>query len=402
MVILLGILAVSCRQDPIFFTIASETAPRIPRIEGAPTNMVVFEREYDDRDEPVPVMYVASGRLHWYAKGKDDDTPRWDSNEYTIDQPGGKIIYLAATSKYLYALCLSGHGVNTVLKRIGRDSTETEWATLDSPPGNYLIQSIYAHPEEPWLFAGVRTRNAARYAIFYLDETDDTFTIVKAEMTATLSGAACRDGAYYLCTKGDGIFKVNDIAEGNVEELPDTTNTNTRTFMGIVKLGDNSIVAVARNGGYLYSVGDDSFARMNYDGSTDWIATGRYATGALALWERIDPESGETTQRMLIAGIQGGLYTTYTSSYTNGYVEFDLHLDGSFNTGSSRHDSGRLQSVHDQDRYTASIGKHPINHLFQVPQKLDAEITFFASTQTAGLWSYRDLKDGGWQWNAED
>jgi hypothetical protein len=52
------------------------------------------------------------------------------------------------------------------------------------------------------------------------------------------------------------------------------------------------------------------------------------------------------------------------------------------------------------DRYTATIGKHPINHLFQTPNNIDPRMTFFASTQTAGLWSYRD-RTGGWQWNAE-
>jgi hypothetical protein len=408
--VLLGFLAVSCRQDPIFFTIASETAPRKPRIEGAPTNMVVFEREYPNPDPDgeqetitVPLMYVASGRLHWYAKEeKGAGEPQWDSKEYYIDQPGGKIIYLAVTSEYLYALCLTGHGVDTALKRIGRDSTT--WETVTAPTGGYsLIQSIYADPEEAWLFAGVRTRSAARYAIFYLDETDDTFKMLQDEMTATLSGAVCRDGVYYLCTTGDGIYRADETvrAAGNAVKLPDATNTNTATFVGIIKLEDNTIIAVARNGGYLYEVENASFKRMRYTQSnnTDSIATGKYATGALALWEDyLDPG-----KKLLIAGIQGGLYSTSTSSYTNGYVEFVLTPDGSLNTEETRRDSNRLQSVDDRDRYTASLGKHPINHLFQTPREIDADITFFASTQTAGLWSYRNIeKNGGWQWNAEN
>jgi hypothetical protein len=110
----------------------------------------------------------------------------------------------------------------------------------------------------------------------------------------------------------------------------------------------------------------------------------------------------------LIAGIQGGLYnptntTTSSSSYTHGYVEFDLNPNGSFNTSSPRRDSNRLETVDNSDRYTTSLGKHPINHLFQTPVNIDENRTFFASTQTAGLWSYRDRPDnGGWQWNAEE
>jgi hypothetical protein len=57
-VILLGLLTITCTQDPIFSIIATETKPTKPRIEGAPTNMVVFNWE------ETPIMFVASGRLH--------------------------------------------------------------------------------------------------------------------------------------------------------------------------------------------------------------------------------------------------------------------------------------------------------------------------------------------------
>jgi hypothetical protein len=132
------------------------------------------------------------------------------------------------------------------------------------------------------------------------------------------------------------------------------------------------------------------------------MATGRYSTGALALWENyLDPN-----EKLLIAGIQGGLSSTFTSSYTHGYVEFELRPeDGSLNINALRHDPGKLKSIIvdlDQDRYTATIGKQPINSLFQAPQGVDSDMTFFASTQTAGLWSYRNrVANGGWQWNAE-
>ena len=422
-IILLSLLAVSCRLDPIFFIIASETAPKKPRIEGAPTNMVVFERDYPDPtlEDPdniktVPILYVASGRLHWYAKATDTNKPRWDSGEYSIDQPGGKIIALAATREYLYALCLTGSGISSTLRRIGR--SDIKWEPVASPTGSYsLIQSIHADRENSYLFAGARSsRDASLYALLYLDNNVKPPVLhALREGTSILSGAVCQGDNYYLSTRGDGIFQIpkdnlarNEIDPRQLDESVDeeTSMRNNRMFMGMIKLENGDIIAVERNGGALYRIRSDrpdSFERMYYTApsNTGGISTGKYAIGALALWEAYNDDA----KKLLVTSIQGGLYSTSISSYTHGYVEFILKLDGSFNTEETRRDPGRLQSLTDgnQDRYTASIGKHPINHLFQAPKEIDENMTFFASTQTNGLWSYRDRPDnGGWQWNAED
>jgi hypothetical protein len=173
--------------------------------------------------------------------------------------------------------------------------------------------------------------------------------------------------------------------------------------MGMIKLENTAqtIIAVERDGGMFYEVKDSLFERMKYN-SGSWIATGRYATGALALWTN-DPSG----KMMLTAGIQGGLYNTVSVSYTHGYVEFYLTESGpnsgSLDTDKTRRDPPSVSIHGNTDRYTATLGKHPINHLFQATKKIDEKLTFFASTQNAGLWSYRNLgKDlGGWQWNAE-
>ncbi|MCL2127928.1 MAG: hypothetical protein FWH38_06700 [Treponema sp.] len=427
----------SCRQDPIFYTISTETAPQDARIKGSPTNMVIFEREYPDPEDEnnpaikVPILYVASGRLYWYAKsGLGTGTPRWDSAEYSISQPGGKIIALAATNSYLYALCLTGHNVDTALWRIGPSDVTWERAGLsaDGAAASYpLIQSIYADPQTERLFAGSRRTDKIReyYAILYLDTADLSLKLLQGDV-AMLSGAAYRqqEDLYYLSTKGAGIYQVaetalaaNNISETAVVQLADNSDISegdrkpTRQFMNIIRLKDTaeSIIAIERDGGYIYKVNNGSFERMKYTGieqTGNWILTGKYATGAFAFWtDDPDPLYGNT---MLVVGIQGSLYNTTTSSYTHGYVEFDLisdgsALDGSFNTASVRRDPGRLQSVSDNDRYTATLGKHPVNHLLQVPRGVDDNIIFFASTQTAGLWSYRYLaNNGGFQWNAEN
>lgn len=435
-IITAGLLAASCGQNPIFYTIAAETAPKKPHIEGAPTNMVIFNREYPNPDYPefsedpvveVPIVYVASGKLHWYAKtalGTGD--LRWDPAEYRIDQPGGKIISLAATSERLYALCMEGHGVNAVLRYVNKNNEQ--WTEIKSTVNDYpLLQSISVDPELERVFLSVRKRSAAAYAIICMDD-NDAFVLLK-ENTGEFSGVVSRNGIHYLCTKGDsvlkisgGIFTVNDadLLAGAVlddsNKLTDASDieadklNNDRDFIGIIKLNeldDPMIIAVERKGGALFEVNESSFKRMMYSGGDrtgEWIETGKYASNALALWENYD----NPDEKLLIIGLQGGLYNTTTSSYTHGYVEFELNPDGSFNAAAPRHDPGSLKSIIvglDQDRYKATIGKYPINYLFQAPVEIDSNMTFFASTQTQGLWSYRNrgsIDKPDWQWNAEE
>jgi len=412
-------LIVSCKQDPIFYIISTETAPMKPRIEGAPTNMVVFTREFDDPENPgqpttEPVLFVASGQLHWYARGytkdQDDtwhknDKPRWDRGRSSYDripQPSGKIISLAVAGSRMYALCRNGNSISATLRYIESDGHE--WIKVDSV--NNDIQSIHADPESDRLFAGAG-RNP--YSILYLDTADNTLKTLKSG-TEVFSGAVCKEGVYYLSTIGDGIFQIteSDLAGGTidaVQQLDDKSNISEsnqrikRIFMNIFKLEDGTILAVERSGGALYEINGDSFARVGYEHNDDWMSTGRYTTSALALWE--DPL--DESRKALVIGMQGGLYSTTTSSFTFGYVEFDLNTNGSLNKNQTRRNPGSLQTVDDQDRYTSSLGKHPINHLFQAPEAIDPDKTFFASTQTAGLWSYRDRPgNGGLQWNAEE
>jgi hypothetical protein len=433
---LLGIFAVSCSHDPIFFIISTETAPKPPRIEGAPTNMVVFERNGTN------VVYVASGRIHSYARtpgAPETNSPRWDLRAHRIPSPGGKIISLAVTKDRLYALCLNGESLNATLHYIGHSGG---WERVKSNVSGYpFIQSIYTDPETNRLFAGARKRDSTTYALLYLDD-DDTWKILRSE-TAMLTGIVCRKeiqgqeeeeepeeeqeqgqelelgqgqeqeevNIFYLCTNGRGIFRVSETdLMADTGEIPLSQLVNMRngeignssiSFMGMIKLEDEdgTIIAVERNGGGLYEVfQDNTFSQMrNSSGSS--IRTGRFATGALALWE-----DTSHSMKKLVAGIQGGLFSTSSSSYTNGYVEFDLlYPSGAFDRDSPRRDSNRLQTVNNTDRYSTSLGKHPINHLFQAPPDIDINMTFFASTQTAGLWSYKDRPDnGGWQWNAEE
>jgi len=407
-----GLLMVfSCSQDAIFYKVSTETIPEKPRIPGAPTNMVVFERN------GVPIMYVASGSLHWYANST------WDSPVYGIPQPGDKIIGLAATNAYLYALSISSSGATTTLRRF--EPSENVWINISIiDEGTYtLIQSIYADKDSSRLFAGAMNNGGPDFGILYLDDTSDPQNpALKLLQTGDntemlmLSGAVSLGGIHYLCTRGRGVYKISetDLLSGNppvAQQLPELVSNNeggfeesagNRLFMGMIKLEDGSIIVVQRNNGEFFRVESEGIKQIGT------VATGRYATGALALWQQVivDENGGydyDSGYKMLVAGIQGGLYssTTTSSSYTHGYVEFYLTPDGSLELTSPRNDPPTITVDGLYERYSATIGKHPINHMFQVPKEIDPKKIFFASTQTGGLWSYRDRSDGV-QWNAEN
>jgi hypothetical protein len=444
-IFLLGIIAVSCAQDPIFYIVTTETAPIPPLIPGSPTNMVIFEHTYlSDPANPgskktIPLLFVASGSLHWY--GGNPSNPEWDG-DYGIPQPEGRITSLAVTKNRMYALCLDGNSTDATLRYIGRTGG---WNTIPGTDEYPLIQSIYADPETNRLFVGaaITSKTEITYAILYLDLNENRLKVLRRK-TAMLSGAVYRNsnGAYYLCTRGDGIFKVSEsnLATNNINDatvlqlnnigpveievtIPDPENPpeiqikietviqrkdNKILFMGMIKLEDSaeSIIAVERTNatvrasGALYEIlekeGSAYFSQMyynnDYKNKDNSITTSGHAMGVLALWE----DTNGYIKR-LVAGRQGSLTS---SSYNNGYVEFNLKPDDSFDkTNNNR----SMLTVHDPDRYSTNLGKLPINHLLQTPPNIDIKRTFFASTQTAGLWSYRDRpSNGGWQWNAEN
>lgn len=369
-IILLGFgFIFSCGQDPIFFTISTEPIPIKPRIPGGPTGMVVTNN----------IMYVASGSLHWYAGGS------WNSGSNYTPQPGGRVLGLAATTKYLYALCLSGTGNNTVLRRI-ETTTKTAWEGVSISGGYPLIQTIYADPSTNMLFAGAMSATSGSLGILSISDNDTSLTLLESD-TELLSGAVYSSPNYYLCTRGKGVYIANGSPPPPLSATQ-LTGSQGRLFMGMIKLDDTAktIIAVERKGGTLFKV--------ESTGLTPVGATDKFATGALTLWQ--DDATG--TKKMLIAGRQEDLTTTATTSFSHGYVEFDYETDGTI--GGRREPS---VSIHgNTDRYNATIGKHPINHMYQAISAIDSNMTLFASTQSAGLWSYRDRADGGWQWNAEN
>jgi len=411
----LTLFAVACGRDPIFFTISNETAPRLPRIRGAPTAMATLD--VDGR----PVMFVASRQgLFWYApSGKDADgnwngsNPVWQT-DLGIPQPGaGRPIDLAVTGDRLYVLVMSedGDGIGTTVTRLEKAGGNWKWTAVPGAGGN--VQAVFADPSDSAgrLFAGTVD------GIFYVDRagaslsrldvpartvegSDDPFT-----GTGLLSGVAYRGGNHFLST-GTGVLRVAGTDAKWLRQgagIADDAPHVPQAFIGMTKLPDGSIIAVERQQGFLNRVEDGYFSRIpatDADGNAvadEWMRTVRDATGALAIWR--DGDGDGASNVLLVAGVQGSRSAT---TFNNGYVEFRLKpSDGSLDSSQARLETNTLLSVSGENaQYRTSLGRLPVNHLFQAPSSIDSERTFFASTQVDGLWSFR-LLDGRRQWNAE-
>jgi hypothetical protein len=370
----------ACNQDPIFHSISQEVKPAQPRIKGGPTNMVVFERY---QTEPQPILYVASGTsLYWYAKARSQTgNPGWDRSEHRIDNPGGQIKQLAATSRYLYAI--TGEG----LFKIGKEGAAWTQVSTDTS-----FQTIYAADDKVFVcFESGSDGTTKRYTTKYIDETGsntlESLPGLSNVDKCLLTGAVFDGTDVYLATEA-GIWRKQPGVN------PARIGAADLQFVGIINLKSEAapyIVAMSRNG-KLYRV-SSSLTQLSQQVSN-------YATGALALWR--NPGVNDRPVQILLAGRQDSLTTSTTSGYTYGFQELPLiSWNGTGPSSSFRVPGSYPTSTADSDRYTSTIGKHPVNHLLQTPYEIDSGMTLFASTETGGLWSYRS-RSGTPQWNAEE
>jgi hypothetical protein len=370
--------------DPVFYTISQEVRATDARIKGTPTNIVNFDG----------YVYVASNVLFRYD-GNANPLLRW---QVVPSPPGQKINHLAATHDYLYVLCSSGSGPgSTTLYRHEAPFTGLNWEPVNSAAlsasGYPYLFSIYAddRQDSTQLFAGAWNGNGesdspTNYAIFWADENSNS---LKTLITGSggLSGAAF-DGTNHFIATGYGIYVTNNSTPITVLEILGLGNN----FPGIIQL-NNETVTVNR-GGYLYTVTasmiNPTYARVGY-----------LATGALAAWYDPDPASTDPNPKLLLVGIQG---SSGSSNY--GYREMVLS-GGDLSTATDTYPyvpgSHSPTSVFSMNsaRYETTLGHRPVNYLFQVPDTVDPERTLFAATVKDGLFSYR-LRDGDWQWNAEE
>jgi hypothetical protein len=363
------ILFLCACKDPVFYAISQEVKPVDPLISGVPTNFAVFNK----------YMYVAAGKTIYAYNGS------WNGERH---RPGGNVLQIASTGEYLYALCSTDQNDDKpmVIRRLDGNSS---WSQLGGILGNYSkIHNIFAAGGILFILATSSvTDNNIYYSIIYIDDDNpDVINLLNAENPGNageLTGAAY-NGAYYLSTFDRGVYKIDDINNG-VSLIASNIN-----FTGIINLEDDNgtILLISRNG-FLYTVKDAIT-------SAGTASMGGLSTGALAIWREND------SNRLLLAGRQDSL--SVSSGYKYGYLELKLDSNG-IESGVSFTEPGinPLSTVKqsENERYQSTIGKYPVNYIFQTPAEIDGNMILFASTQKNGVWSYR-VRGGLYQWNAEE
>jgi len=349
----MSVLAVSCGRDALFWNVSMERPPVRPRVPGGPSQMAHVD-DWGGSD----VFFVASGSLFWYGRAHSAGGSNWNFN-IGLSQPPGRIVDVAATTGFLYVLSMVGTGIEASIWRV-QVGVGNPWVQVGGTGGFRTIDAIFA--DGGTLFAAARGDGAV-YSILQLDD-NGTITTVPASAPGMLTGAA--NG--FLSTTS-GIFDDNGdrLVEGN--------------FQGILAMDSGSAIAVRIDGAawHLYAVTTGAVTRMNADTS------GRLATGALAAWDETLAPDGT-----ILVGTRGG------------YLEFVLDA-GATPPIATRRAPGSFESIRygNYAQFNASLGRHPVNHLFRAPPGADANRTLFASTQVGGLWSFRS-RPGGWEWNAEE
>lgn len=93
--LILAIFTFSCENEPIFYNIAKEV-PLLDSVVTGNVYSIVQQGEY---------LYAANGKI--YKKGKNEEVTSENNPWKLVDKPDGKIIRLAATDSYLYALSVA-------------------------------------------------------------------------------------------------------------------------------------------------------------------------------------------------------------------------------------------------------------------------------------------------------
>jgi len=401
-------MIISACSDPIFYIISKEVPIVPPLIDGSPTNFVIFQGN----------IYVASGNNLYRYNNKTVDNK--DSKRYgrgswktSFDKlPGGRIISLAVSDNYLYALCENNSG-NRVIKR-NASPESSSWSEIHADRN---LQTFFIAKNELFI---CDINSEGSYNISHSAEGTINFSKINTGKRSLLHGVAADAANLYICTN-NGIYNVGTLNVGAPAAVttPKRISGNARTeynqfFQGMLSLDNaaGTVVAITRDG-VLYEVFPD---RISKRASLNKEKSQRFrSTGTLATWT-----SGG--RNLLLVGRMDTGYTT-SSGHTYGYVEItydnsgvERKYDKDGSTLATDKDGkrvypdfrvpgkGSLTTVNNQERYISTIGVNPINHMIQAPDA-DSDRTLFAVTQKNGVWSLRVRNDGenkSKYWNAEE
>ncbi|MDR0451523.1 MAG: hypothetical protein LBH15_00600, partial [Treponema sp.] len=138
----------SCSQDDIFYQVEYETKLRDPLIEGGPGQLVKFN----------DALYVASGSVWTYP----DSGGGW--RKMSPQPPGIKILDIAATTKYLYAV--TNNGVSLGDSGYWRlEKGGSEWKSVQRPSHPYP-NAIYGTDDTLFVAAA----SGSYYAVYALND----------------------------------------------------------------------------------------------------------------------------------------------------------------------------------------------------------------------------------------
>jgi hypothetical protein len=357
-----------------------------------PTDFVIFEGR----------MYIASGSaLFSYKYDKSMDENYWKRET----SPGGTILQIKSAGGNLYALCATDQNNDgrTILKRLDKDNSQ--WISTGGILNDYAkIQNIFAAGDVLFIWAALSMSNYNYNILYIKNGADDILNISdNQDDMGIITGAAFNGTSYFLPftskkrdnDKISGVYRIDDLNDGVKTIIFKNARENEVNihFNGIINLEDgaNTILLISRNG-EIYTVNDKII-------KIDNVYMGRLSTGALAIWRENDkPDS----KKLLLAGRQDSLNYSSTYGYSYGYMELELDTAG-IKTGSNFTEPGRnsFSTLTDYERYKSSLGKYPINYIFQTPPDIDSNMTLFASTQTNGVWSCRARDNEQIYWNAE-
>jgi hypothetical protein len=348
----------SCNQDDIFYQIEYETALRDPLIKGGPSKIVEFNE----------ALYVASGGI-WTYSGNGG----WRGMS---NQPSGtKVLDIAATSGYLYAV--TSHGVELSSSSYYRyrkdDSSEAwVWEQITGPAQHSKPVAIYGAGDA--LFAGAAS--GSNYAVYVMKDGETEFTLIKrsdSEGTGRLLSAAQWDGKYFFSLDGQGVFMVMNL-DGSESPVLVPGSAERGNFSAFTVI-DNTLIMMSTSGFIcqLSSAGDSITDDNSY-------SLGFTFTGALAVWN--DP-NGDVSKRLLLLGRKG------SNINYSGYGYYECSIPSGFKIK----ELGTMEpqiTVEKNATYKNSLGKRAINSIYQAPPAIDPSMPIFASTQSYNLWACRD------------
>lgn len=352
-----GMLLSTCDQAALFANISWEVAPKVSRIPGFPTNIVIAKMGGDD------YIFAAGKRtniIHYYRNGS------WDS----MTAPGN-ILALASANDDLYVLTYSGNdATNATLHKY--DYTTDQWESIGiGAASGFSLQSIYGAGTT--LFAGGKKDNT--YNIFY----DDSGSLKAAGTnspfggSAELNGVAFDVGTYYYAAGNAGFF--SGTLDGTIAVVDGSSGNAT----GII-YANGTIYGTTWNGALL---------KLN-GGNFESFASAPGLTGGMSIWNS-DGAPGWTAGSLLLLGVQSG------SRFDKGYREITL------DAGSNMIPPGRASpssiSENSKNQYDNSIAKSSIYSIIAVPNTVETPGSngpvIFAATVN-GLFSCRNNV-----WNAE-